>query len=123
MYGSHILNSFLKQEKFVINVGFIFGGIEKMISFLEIFVQEIMNVKHHWNYWGVDQAVVNYVFHSGKVDSVGVTIFTPSQLFSFEKKGKYRYDRKNKIIQMEFNDCSPVIRHKLWGNLAFVFGS
>ena len=115
-YGEEVLEQFAKESKDVLNVGFILSNTTQMLEFLRIYnnvvkTQQSKNLK----YWGLDQATLNYVYHSGLLNHLNITLGVASQRFAFDLHGKNtRYERREKVLyDTNSNNCSPVIRHKI----------
>ena len=116
-FGSEFLNDLMNDRKtMVVNGGFVAGSVEKTLKFLEV-MNEQLNQKPEFLFkWGYDQATLNHVYHTGKLDFLNITMNTITQRLGFDLKKKYRYDSESKGVYMNSNGCSPIIRHKMSKN-------
>lgn len=115
-YGKKLAKEFGERNVILLNTGFFASGMKLMRDFIKIYNNEIRSKPEHANYWGFDQAIINYIYHSGKLKHLNVTLNTMTQKFGFGMYDKcHTYDSERKVVY-EFNGkCSPVIRHKLKG--------
>ena len=115
-YGFDIYNDLYNRNVPIVNGGFIAGSVEKTLKFLEV-MNEQLNQKPEFLFkWGYDQATLNHVYHTGKLDFLNITMNTITQRLGFDLKKKYRYDSESKGVYMNSNGCSPIIRHKMSKN-------
>ena len=121
-YGNEIAEKYRKESKRVNNVGIIIGGIKPFTQLLDVFLEEIPKRENVLDYWGIDNAILNYLRYSGKFDGINLTINTYSQRIAFAWKGGYDYDIDKKIVTNKDDGCSPIIRHKLARNPIFEMG-
>ena len=92
----------------VINGGIIFGGIHKLIKFLEIF-NEFLNPSKAIDF-GYDQVLITLLVSKKKFESIGLKIEQCTQRVCFMPDIKYNLNT-TKIIYRQ-NMCSPIILHK-----------
>ena len=103
-----------KKHGVVLNGGFVAGSPKKMLEFLKI-MNRVMreHIGNHKNLWGLDQATLNVIYHSGMLNHLNVTVDTYTQRIGTNMHHCFNYDKQNKIIFMISKKCSPVIRHKI----------
>ena len=119
-YGKETAEKYRRERKRVTNVGTIFGGIKPFTQLLKVFVDEIHRKKDVLQFWGIDNAMINYLRYSGAFKGINVTVNTYSQRLAFEWRGGFDYNEKTKSITNSIDGCSPIIRHKMWGNEKFL---
>ncbi|EDR24117.1 hypothetical protein EDI_199070 [Entamoeba dispar SAW760] len=95
----------------IINSGTIFGGIEQVLHFLQIFTSQFNYQRV--NIWGYDQSLLNYMYYSGQFNSLNITIATCDQMFCFDLRNGCYYNKKEKSLTVRGTNCSPIIRHKI----------
>ena len=110
-YGNEFYQYLSKNNKDVINVGFVVGNIHKMLKFLEVFNKEIRDNSHNFNFWGFDQAIMNYIVYSGKLKHIDIKYEGGTQRIGMDQKGGFDYDISKKKLMMKSSGCSPVTRH------------
>ena len=115
-YGNAIVEKFENENKEIVNVGFIIGGIKPFRQLLNVFVDEIHFKNEYLKHTGIDNAMLNYLYYTERFKEINVTVNTYSQRFAFTRRGGYDYDSEKKSITMTLDGCSPIIRHKLSGN-------
>lgn len=115
-YGDRIVEKFENENKEIVNVGFIIGGIKPFRQLLNVFVDEIHFKNEYLKHTGIDNAMLNYLYYTERFKEINVTVNTYSQRFAFTRRGGYDYDSEKKSITMTLDGCSPIIRHKLSGN-------
>jgi len=69
-------------------------------------------VKHRW---GIDNAMISFLYHTGRLNHINVSVNRISQRMGFEFGGGYIYDPEKKSV-VGHDGCSPIMRHKLGGN-------
>ena len=92
----------------MINGGIIFGGIHKLIKFLEIF-NEFLNPSKAIDF-GYDQVLITLLVTKKKFDSIGLKLEHCTQRICFWLNVKYNMNT-TKIIYRQ-NMCSPIVLHK-----------
>ena len=112
-YGLKTARKFMKERKFIVNAGFVAGGFQHIMSFLEIIEKEINRMKNVLNIWGIDNSMMTYLYHNGFFDEMPLSLITVSQRFGFDVFGGFKYDDEKKSISRIFDDCAPVVRHKM----------
>ena len=66
-------------------------------------------------YWGLDHATLNYIYHSGLLKHLNVKLNTISQRMAFDSQGKNtKYKRNEKVLYEKEGNCSPIVRHKIY---------
>ena len=80
---------------------------------MEVFNNEIRRKPQLFNFWGFDQAIMNYIVHSGKFDHIDITYEGGTQRLGMDQKGYFDYDSSLKKLMMKSSGCSPVTRHKI----------
>ena len=114
-YGKEITFNLQKNNKLINNVGLIIGGIDKMVDFTKIFIEEANKKKEKHNIWGIDQSIMNYIVHYGFLEHLNISFNKVSQQIGLEQFGGYIYNKSTKSIMDPITKCSPVIRHKISG--------
>ena len=92
----------------IINGGIIFGGIQKVIKFLQIF-NEYINPSKAINF-GYDQVLITLLVTKKKFDAIGLKIEHCTQRICCWLNVKYNMNT-TKIIYRQ-NMCSPIVLHK-----------
>jgi len=107
-YGEEITKYFLKKNYTDICAGVIFGGINKIIQFLEEFTEKFdLNKK---NLWGYDETLLNKMFYFNEF-KVKINIEGCSQRNCMDSIDLLSNTRAN-IIVYKKDGCSPVMGHK-----------
>ena len=112
-FGDKVLNEMKSKKGRVINSGFVAGSTEKMLKFLKIYNGIMKDHIDKLNVWGLDQSALNVAYHFGYLDTIDIKLETVSQRMANDMKGRYHYDKENKIVYMLNSKCSPIIRHKM----------
>ena len=118
-YGLELRNHYAEMNREVLNVGFVFANITNMMKYLDVYISTVKEKdKKLWDYWGMDQSTLNYIYYEGKLKNIKITINDISQKMAFGYNYfASRYDSERKIVLEMDSDCSPVIRHKMKGYL------
>jgi len=107
-YGEEITKYFLKKNYTDICAGVIFGGINKIIQFLEEFTEKFdLNKK---NLWGYDETLLNKMFYFNEF-KIKINIEGCSQRNCMDSIDLLSNTRAN-IIVYKKDGCSPVMGHK-----------
>ena len=112
-YGFDVYQDLYERNVPIVNSGFIAGSVEKTLKFLEVMNKYLLLNEKSLFKWGYDQSTLNYIYHTGKLDFLNITMNTITQRLGFDLKEKYRYDSDLKAVFMNSNGCSPIIRHKM----------
>ena len=92
----------------IMNGGIVFGGIKKVIAFLEIFKEYVNPIKA--KNFGYDQVLFTLLVSKHKFDSIGLKVEQCTQRVCFMSHVNYNLNT-TKIIYKE-NMCSPIVLHK-----------
>ena len=107
-YGKETTDYFLKKNYTDICAGVIFGGIEKMIQFLEEFTEKFDLSKK--DLWGYDETLLNKMFYFNEF-KVKINIEGCSQRNCMDSIDLLSNSRAN-ILVYEKDGCSPIMGHK-----------
>lgn len=110
-HGIEIANQMKELNGTVINGGLFLGGIDKIIELLTIQTENLDPDKYYD--WGVDQATLNYIHMTGKLDHLNISKDYCSQRVCYSEQWTGRYNRNRKSVISTPTGCSPVVRHKL----------
>ncbi|ELP87808.1 hypothetical protein EIN_273250 [Entamoeba invadens IP1] len=112
-YGVDEANRFKNNRSILINVGTVFGGVDRVEKYLERMVSNID--EKEWGRWYYDQALHNHVFYTyyynNKLENI--TVETCTQRFCFREKNTIVYNKVRKTLKTKNTGCSPVLRHKI----------
>ena len=112
-FGDDVLNQLEKDKAIVINSGFVAGSTEKVLKFLRIFNQFMMKKIEKLNTWGFDQSAMTVAHHFGLFNELNITLEKNTRRMGNDMRGRYKYDKDEKVLYMLSKKCSPIIRHKI----------
>ena len=115
-FGDILARKLRKENQAIVDNGFIIGGIEPMMKLMKRFTNEIRMKKRYFDLKGFDQAILNYLYYKGMLNDLPIVVNKYSQRIAFQKFGGYKFDERTKVITDKYTGCSPVVRHKLYGN-------
>ena len=119
IYGKDVVEKYKRERYIIVNVGTIIGGIRPFCELLQVFLDEIERKRYFQRRWGIDNAMLNYLYREKKFEGINITVNDHTQRMAFVTRGGYSYHRKWKTITDDYDGCPPIIRHKLLGNSDF----
>lgn len=114
-FGNEIANKYREEKRVVINAGVIIGGYSQVKQLLTKFNETVYSFQSTSHLWGFDQAVFNYLYYSGQLKDINLVLDSGTQRIAFDCFGGHVYNMKKKSFHLKYNDCSMVIRHKMYG--------
>ncbi|KAL7711842.1 Uncharacterized protein QTN25_010484 [Entamoeba marina] len=110
-YGLEVVEWMKKNDMVINNAGFGGGDIQSMTTLLTMWVDEMIRIGGQ-NRWGFDQAIYNYLIHSGKLkdvmDYIELGDCKHNRICMFSEKRIYL---KNGIPYL-YNGCVPHVLHR-----------
>ncbi|ELP91472.1 hypothetical protein EIN_143720 [Entamoeba invadens IP1] len=110
--GVDVANAYRKNNTIASNVGTILGGTNKVLGYLQTFIEYTNFDK--WDIWGYDQSLHNWLIYSRKLDFLKPVLESCSQRMCYEERYAFIYDKTRKMIYTNNTKCSPVMRHKIF---------
>ncbi|ELP88536.1 hypothetical protein EIN_353160 [Entamoeba invadens IP1] len=106
-FGKQIANDISRTGFIEINAGFVFGGIEKIKRFVEVYNTYLDRKKMQWGY---DQSLLNVLMYNGTFSNIGTKTISCEQRLCYI--GREAFTLENKTIYFNGTRCSPVASYK-----------
>ena len=103
-----VAEQFAHERRALVNFGYGVGGARKVAALLGAVVR-LMDAR--WGTeWGYEQTVLNWAFHTGRIDDLHLALNHCCQRMCFLATAQF--DLSHNVIRHKRTGCSPVVWHK-----------
>ena len=112
-FGEEILKEMEKTKPIILNSGFVAGSTKNVLKFLRVYNQFMMDNIEKFDIWGFDQSAMTVANYLGLFKDLNLKLEKNTQRIGNDMRGRYKYDKEEKVLYMLSKKCSPVVRHKV----------